>query len=276
MTDKAKLYFDYFIRHGYNHIEFPEESIQMREGLIILELLDIENKLPHPLKGQKPLTWLSRELAEISIVVQGFAIHYFDLSPAKEMLVLNVGKIRRNAEVRHKRITQTGIDPETDNSVVFLRGLIKKLWVKGIKQESISLIIGDDSVPVPRELRFQTVASFLLRLERLTIARTVAAREQKKSIRKQLFIAVEQSVGKYIQSLNNEPTNNRISIIAPLIAAIVLMAAGFQQTVDDYKPNNKIANKGKYYSYQEIRAMQLAHARMRCTTNVLLSDLPFN
>ncbi len=192
------------------------------------------------------------------------------------MLVLNVAKAKRNDDVSRKNIRQTGIDPETDNSVVFLRGLIKKLWVNGIKQEAISLIIGDDRVPVPKELRFQTVASFLLRLERLTKERKLAAREQMKLIRKQLFMAVEQSVGQYIQSLNLNPTDHRISVATSFITTIVLMAAGYLQTVDDYKPGNKIAHKKKYYSYQEIRALKHAYTKTKCTCDIRLPDLQVN
>jgi hypothetical protein len=248
----------------------------MREGLIILELLDIEHKLPHPLKGQRPLTLLSRELAEIAIVVQGFAIHYFDLAPAKEMLVHDVVKAKPNDDVRHRNIRQTATDPEIGSSTDLLRGLMKKLWVNGIKQESISLIIGNEKVPVPKELRFKTVASLLLRLKRLSVERKVAAHEQLKSSRNQLFNAVEQSVGQYIQSLNNNPIDHRISKAASFITAIVLMAAGYLQTVDDFKPCSKPIQREKYYSYQEIRAMQLAYEKRKCTSDIRLSDLPVN
>jgi hypothetical protein len=272
MTDKAKFYFFYFIKNGYNHTEFPEESIQMREGLIHLELLNIEHKLPHPLRGQRRLNLLSRELAEISIVVQGYAIHHFQLYPSKDMLVFNTVY-----EVRHKNnIRLTAADLEIESSIAFLRGLIKKLSVNKIKQELISLTIGDDRIPVPMTLRFQTVASLFLRLKRLSDGRKVAAFEQMESIRKQFFDVVEQTVSQYLQGLKRDPTDHRIFKAAPLITAIILLASGYLQTVDDYKPSNKRIKLTKYCSYREIMDMLNSWVKMKSAQEILSLDLPIN
>jgi len=272
MTDKAKLYFDLFIRHGYNKTEFSEESIQIREGLIVLELLEIEHTLPHSLRNQKSLNILSRELAEISIVVQGFAIHRFKLYPSKEMLVLNTVY-----EVGHKNnIRLNTSDLEIGRSIDFLRRLIKTLWVNGVKQESISLIIGNEKVPIPKELRFKTVASLLLRLKRLSVERKVAAHEQLKSSRNQLYHGVEQSVGQYIQSFNNGATDHLISHGTPIVTAIVLMAAGYLQKVDDYNPGVETMEMKKYCSYREILNMNVSQAKIKYASGISSFDLPVN
>jgi hypothetical protein len=162
MTDKAKLYFDHFIKHGFNHADFPEESIREIDTLIFHELMAVKHKLPRQLRKQTEPKIFARELAEIAIVVQGYAIHHFKLHPANEMFIQNTNGPKPNDEIKHKNIRWTATDLEIQSSIVFLRGLIKKLWVNGIKQESVSLIIGNNEIPVPKELRFQTAASLLL------------------------------------------------------------------------------------------------------------------
>jgi hypothetical protein len=276
MTDKMKLFFDHFIRHGHNHTDFPEESIQMREGLIFSELLDIEHKLPHSLIGHKQLNLLSRELAEIAIVVQGFAINHLKLHPSNDMLVQNINDAKPSDEVRHKNIKSTATNLEIGSSTDLLQRLVKKLWVNGIKQESIILIIGNEKVPIPKELRFKTVASLLLRLKRLSIERKVAAHEQLKSSRNQLYTAVEQCVGQYIQSFNNDTTDYWISQATPFITAIVLVVAGYLQKVDDYNPGIKRMEMKKYCSYQEILDMNVSQAKINYASGISSFDLPVN
>ncbi len=220
---------------------------------------------------------MSRELAEIAIVVQGFAINHLNLHPSNEMLVPNMSVAKPGDDVRYTKILNR-LQPTLKSEVQpdFLGRLIKRLWVNGIKQESISLIIGNEKVPVPKELRFKTVASLLLRLKRLNIERKVAAREQMKSVRKQLFIAVEQSVDQYVQSLNFDPTEHQTSQSAPFITAIVLLAAGYLKTVDDYQPSNKKIETTKYCTYREIMNMQRAKTKMKFALDIRSFDLPLN
>jgi hypothetical protein len=288
MTEKAKLCFNKFIKYGYNHLDFTEESIKSREVYILPELFKIQKKLPTELNGDLQIQILARDLSELAIALQGFAITNLRLAPSREMLVRNVNGKQASSlfpEPEKPRLYWDPGNPQVDLEISYLRSLCTG---KRSDKNALKIYFGQHEVFLPQQTSDGLVESIIRYLEDYKLRRRKLRCEQRPIYRNMLFKMVDLNIAWYIQEglLNN-------SALVPeqllsLIAAIVLVAAGYlitpvdyegQKRVKDYRPcldkehlsktgERKKTSKARYYTYHEILNIQFSQIKKWSTMNL--------
>jgi hypothetical protein len=313
MTEGAKLYLSKFIKHGFNHLNFSEESIQLRQSLIMPEILKMKHKLPDKLNDEKLLKSFVRDLAEAAIAVQGFAVKTLKVTPYRDLLISDSDFVTQGGlfqNVKPPQINWNPGDSRIDKSISILREKLRtkdlmpqpgsklKDRVEFLKNRNnalkIDLCIGSDQIFFPSSLGAEFISNLMRQLETYRIKKTKKADKDSKKFRNVLFQAVNVSISRYMQKSVLKLDKEKIPTKAEfLVASLVLMAAGYLPSAEDYakkpiiKANKKPSKKetlehrvsqDKYQkrsaNYHEFLRRQNPKTRLRLR-DLLFHDLYF-
>ncbi len=255
MTRDVKSFFKKFIDCGLQHCSISKETISFRKDLIRKKIDLIFNRLPVELRSEETIEKLSTDLAEISVLVQGFGIRTFGVLPNESL------RAKETRQITHQN--NYHFDWNNLNEYVTRLGdyisVCKNKLGRLIKNDSstpIQLRIDGAELAVPDEIQTALIETVTRLLEEAKTRNSESLSKNKQKAINIFFNVVAHKIARFVQTeyLKYPAYYGNPSQTELLIISFTLMAAGYILTPEEYELKKKVKDYRKVWDKEHLEA----------------------
>ena len=270
MNEITRTYFKKYITHGLGHTNISSETVSFYKKIIRPKVETIASQLPICLQTAERLDQLTTDLAEASVIIQGFGIRSFGVVPNEDLWAKETRHLKKDEPY------SVGYSTPINDSITRFSAKLEQL-TNDKSPSVIQIKVDGIELTVPTEIQSQLVRSLRTSLEDIKAKNKPSVSNRPGKELNIFFNLVGHKLARFIQLeyLQHPSYHGKMDRPELHIIAFTLMAAGFVSTPGEYELKKKVKDhrkvidknhleltgmkrlirKTRYYTHNEVLVM---------------------